>query len=78
MFLNIRAPTEHELTNLEAIEMTSHLPFEPDTQDILIRRKQYTKKDMQYPGGFSMDQWRKRLAMAPEDVVERRVKLQHT
>ena len=25
---------------------------------------------MQYPGGFSMNQRRKRLAMAPEDVVK--------
>ena len=39
MLLNIRSPTAHELTNLEAIEMTSPLPFEPDTQEILIRKK---------------------------------------
>ena len=52
MCLNIRAPTEHKLTNLEAIEMTSPLPFEPDTQEILIIRKHYTKKYMRYPGGF--------------------------
>ena len=46
IFLNIRALTAHKLTNLEAIEMTSPLPFEPERQEILIRRKQYTKKYM--------------------------------
>ena len=36
---------------------------------MLIRRNQYTKKYMQYSGGFSIYQWMKRLAMAPKDVV---------
>jgi hypothetical protein len=73
MYLNIRRPTEDELNDLETYEITSPLPFIPDSEENYItwRRKNAKKDYKKYPGGITMDEWRKRLALAPEDVIRK-------
>ena len=72
MFVNIRRPSEEELDLLESYELTSPNEFIPDsTDEIISRRKHNQRVYKQYPGGITMDEWRKRLALAPEDVVRK-------
>ena len=39
LFLNIRKPTEDDMEELECVEMTSPLPFEPDNEELLTMRR---------------------------------------
>ena len=71
MYLNIRRPSDEELKSLEIIEITSPDPFEPGMDDRNYSRRDNKKKYKQYPGGLSMEEWRKRLALAPEDVIRK-------
>ena len=75
LFLNIRRPSYEELHDLESFEITSPAPFEPEKNNkianVTSRRKDMQKMYKVYPGGLSMNQWRKRLAMAPEDVIRK-------
>ena len=69
MFLNIRKPSEIELEELEVFELTSPTTFEPQEKEFSQRRD--NKKKVKLPGGISMTDWRKRLAMVPEDIVRK-------
>ena len=73
MYLNIRKPSSEELERLDTFEVTSPTPFEPETEEDgeTSLRRDNKRKYKQYPGGLSMEEWRKRLALAPEDVVRK-------
>ena len=74
MFLRIRRPSMEELKTLEIYEITSPNDFVTSTnplENIEVNRRNTTTKYKQYPGGLSMEEWRKRLAMAPEDVIRK-------
>ena len=73
MFLKTRTPAPHELRELESFELTSPEPFVPDNDldEITTRRKPIKRVYKKYPGGLSMQEWRNRLALAPEDVVRK-------
>ena len=70
LYLNIRKPSKAEIENLEIFEVTSPSPYEPSTEPESNRRDQKIKHK-QYPGGLTLLDWRKRLAMAPEDVIHK-------
>jgi len=73
MFLSIRKPLPDELDSLEIMEMISpdtYIPEEDRNDDSLIRRDS-KRKYKEYPGGLSLQEWRKRLAMAPEDIIRK-------
>ena len=59
LYFTISKPTDDEIKNLETFELTS--PYSND----LLRRNKLTKHSTNIP----MMEWRKRLAMAPEDIV---------
>ena len=75
MFVNIRKPSEEEIDNLEVYELTSPEPFNPEEYgiespgDIIHRRKSFTHKEEQCPGGYSLEKWKRCLGLAPEDVI---------
>ena len=76
MFIDIRLPTQDELINLPSYELTSPKPFVPDPGEtnneiITSRRRRLSHNEMRLPGGLTMNQWRQRLAYAPEDVVRK-------
>ena len=74
MFLRIRRPSMQELKELEVFEITSPNEYVNDGNDGDMRdvnRRNSTRKYKEYPGGLTMDEWRKRLAMAPEDVIRK-------
>jgi len=76
MYLNIRCPTPNEIDYLPTYELTSDESFVPDTGDdhdniITNRRKKVSKRYKDYPGGLSMNDWKKRLAHAPDDVIRK-------
>ena len=77
MYINIRAPSEEEVDKLDIYELTSPEPFTPENDkikyddDIIHRRKQHEAVHKKYPGGFTMERWRKCLALAPEDVIRK-------
>ena len=68
MFLKIRRPSNEEMDDLEVFELTSPQEFIPiHTENIQMRTK--NKKYKQYIGGITMEAWRNRLALDPEDVI---------
>ena len=78
MYLDIRQPTEDEVDTLEVFELTSPEPFEPDGNaesrnnvNIRQRRKQCNKEITKYPGGYTLERWKKCLGLAPEDVIRK-------
>ena len=76
MFLRIRAPTSDEMGRLPTYELTSPSTFIPDTGDdheniLTQRRKNIKKKKHDLPGNLTMEEWQKRLAYAPEDVIRK-------
>ena len=72
MFLDIQRPLEEDLHILELYELTSPLEFAPEKdEDILQRRNTSSKITKLTPGNISLDEWRKRLALAPEKVVRK-------
>ena len=62
LFVNIIYPSESDLQNLQIFELTSLL-----TPSTTTRRKKSTT----LPGDIPMSEWRKRLAMLPEDVIKK-------
>ena len=78
MFIKIRRPTPDEMEDLEFYELTSPIGFQPENntnhEDITTRRKRTDKPYKQYPGGLTMIEWRKRLAMAPDEVIRKTFK----
>ncbi|MGH7955023.1 MAG: reverse transcriptase domain-containing protein [Gloeomargaritales cyanobacterium] len=62
LFWNIRKPTKHDLTNLEWFELTAPYP-----EEALPRRTRHKQK----PEDIPTIEWRKRLALLPEDVVNK-------
>ena len=73
-YLNIRRPSVTDLEELETMELTSPIGFNPEEDNprqVEIRRKHYLKKFKKYPGGLSMEEWRNRLALAPDDVIRK-------
>ena len=73
LYLKIRKPTPEEIDSLEIFEITSPDPYEPETQPDYshFHRRDVKRKYREYPGGLTIEQWRKRLALAPEDVVRK-------
>ena len=76
MYLNIRCPTNDEMDELPILELTSDRPFIPDSNEdhdnvVTHRRKEIKEKKAEYPGGISMLEWRKRMAFAPNDILEK-------
>ena len=74
MFLRIRRPSMQELKELETFEITSPNEYAIDDYNgdrREVNRRNSTRKYKEYPGGLTMDEWRRRLAMAPEDVVRK-------
>ena len=74
MFMKIRHPSDEELESLEIVELTSPAQYDPKPDDILQvsnPRRGEKRRYGSYPGGLSMQEWRKRLALAPEDVVRK-------
>ena len=69
MYLSVRKPSEQESLTLNTYELTSPAPFNPE-ESILTRRDRKRKYNS-YPGGLTMGTWRKRLALAPEDVIRK-------
>ena len=65
LYLNISKPTHSDLSTLEWFELT--LP-NPDLAE-RIRRKRQTQTET--PGDIPIAEWRRRLAMIPEDVVRK-------
>ena len=55
------------------LEKTSPDPFDPESinEGDSTTRRDEKKKYKQYPGGLTTEEWRKRLAMAPEDVIRK-------
>ena len=68
LFLKIRKPSKDEMKTLETFEITSPAPYDPerenDTENMPRRDSKRRYKD--YPGGLSIEEWRKRLALAPD------------
>ncbi len=72
MFLDIRRPSEEELHTLESYELTSPCKFNPEKEDKLLQRRSINRKvSKPTPGDISIDEWRKRLALEPEEVVQK-------
>ena len=73
LYLKISRPSEQDIKDLESYELTSPEDFvpEPTSTDMTNRRRSTTKRDKQYPGGLTLDDWRRRLAMAPPDVIRK-------
>ena len=74
----IHCPTDEEIDRLDVFEITSPQPYEfsdPQTEnDLLLNRQDKKRKYKDYPGGLSLDKWRKRLALATEDVIRKTFK----
>lgn len=73
LYLDIVKPTEDDLRTLETYELTSPESFIPDGTSCQVnqRRSNTSLQYKQYPGGLTMSEWRKRLAMAPPDVIRK-------
>ena len=63
LFYRISKPTQDDLDTLEWFELTSPLP------DLEYKSRRNKKKIL--PENISIEEWRKRLAMVPEDVVRK-------
>ena len=70
LFLNIRRPSNEELELLPSYELTSPDDFIPD-DNIKNRRKSNQILQHKYPGSLTLDEWRDRLALAPEEVIRK-------
>ena len=73
LYLDISKPTEDDLKTLESYELTSPERFIPEagTSTVQARRTSSIQQYKQYPGGLTMSDWRKRLALAPPDVIRK-------
>ena len=72
LFLNIRRPSNEELELLPSYELTSPNEFIPDaSNDVTTRRTVNQNIQHQYPGKLTLEEWRNRLALAPEEVVKK-------
>ena len=72
MYLNISRPTNDEIDALDFYELTSPDHFDPTQEKTCeLRRKRQEKDNSRLPGNFTMDHWRKCLALAPEDVIRK-------
>ena len=67
LFIKIQKPCKQDLDNLELFELTSPNPEEALTVTHRVKKRQLR-------GDFHMSEWRKRLAMAPEDAVNKTMK----
>ena len=68
LYLNISKPTEADLTTLEWFELTSPNP------DLAQRIRRTAQTPTETPGKIPLAEWRRRLAMLPEDVVRKTLK----
>eukprot|EP00957_Ditylum_brightwellii_P172542 13135976-Ditylum_brightwellii.AAC.1 len=66
LFIRISKPDEGDLEKLEIIELNSPIP-DMTMEMNLIRRE---KKGRMH-NGVTLEEWRKRLAMLPEDMVKK-------
>ena len=72
LFINIRKPSNEELELLPSYKLTSPNEFIPDSNaNINNRRKSNQKIQQKYPGNLTLEEWRDRLALAPEEVVKK-------
>ena len=76
MYLNIRCPSNEEMDDLPIVELTPDRPFIPDQGEdheniVTARRKKMKNVNRECPGGLPLDEWRKRLAYAPDDVLRK-------
>ena len=75
LYLNIRRPTDEEIERLDIFEITSPQPYDPsnplEEDASLTNRRNDKRKYKEYPGDLSLEEWRKRLVLAPEDVVRK-------
>ena len=75
--IDIRLPSEEEIDTLEVYELTSPEPFIPEQENvnkidkISQRQKQYEIKKDKFPGGYTMERWRKCLGLAPTGVIRK-------
>ena len=53
MFLNVQKPSEQDMNTMEIIEVTSPLPFAPEST--LSHRRDRKIKYKNYPGGLTME-----------------------
>ena len=63
MYLKIRHPSSQELETLDIFELTSPAPYDPKPSgemNVSLPRRGEKRNYAQYPGGLTMDQWRKR------------------
>jgi hypothetical protein len=65
LYLNISKPTETDMLGLEWFELTSP---NPDLATRILRKRQ---GDAETPGDIPLTEWRRRLGMLPEDVVQK-------
>jgi hypothetical protein len=65
LYINISKPTEMDLTTLEWFELTSPNP------DLAARIRRKRQSNTLTPGDIPLAEWRRRLAMLPEDVVRK-------
>ena len=62
---------------MEVYELTSPEPFNPEEEsfdkidEISQRQKQYEIKEDIFPGGYTIERWRKCLGLAPTDVIRK-------
>ena len=72
MYLNIARPTPEEVDTLDFYELTSPEQSDPTQEKPCeIRRKRQIADTSKLPGNFTMEHWRKCLALAPEDVIRK-------
>jgi len=68
-FLNVHAPSEQDMSTMDIVELTYPFPFTPETS--ISSRRDRKRKYKDYTGGITMETWRKRLTLSPEDVVRK-------
>jgi len=66
-FYFIKKPTQEDLDTLEAYEITSPVVYDINNQVETVRRK---RKEIIF-SGIPMEEWRKRLALDPEEVIKK-------
>ena len=76
MYINIRCPSKEELDLLEIYELTSPEQFIPENdkekqQELINRRNIASNVKQIFPGGHSLQRWKKCLAMAPDDIIRK-------
>ena len=70
LYLNIRYPSDQDIQTLESYELTS--PKKDPTPTSYSQHRQSTKdQNEKYPGGLTMSEWRKQLALALPDVIRK-------